>query len=228
MKIAPRKPANQNADAESGPPEKRPVDHATPGRQRVRHRAEIAHATRGRVRLKVHAAKHDPDLLNQIKAAFEGVPGIGAIDVRPGSESLVIHYDPTHHADVSSVFQALGKTVSTPAADLAMAAATAHRPPPTKLDELATSIEDEAEFLAEHSKLARGVVDCIRDVDRQIKRATNNHADLKILVPVGLIAYTVLEIGAAAATPMWITLALFSLNHFVELRAHTIRGDKSN
>ena len=37
---------------------------------------------------------------------------------------------------------------------------------------------------------------------------------------MALAGFTFLEIGAAAATPMWVTLAIFSLNHFVELHAH--------
>ena len=49
---------------------------------------------------------------------------------------------------------------------------------------------------------------------------SGNNLDLKIMVPIGLAAVTFLEIGAAAATPMWVTLAIFSLNHFVELHAH--------
>jgi hypothetical protein len=40
-----------------------------------------------------------------------------------------------------------------------------------------------------------------------------------------LAGFTFFEIGAAAATPMWVTLVIFSLNHFVELRAHTAEDD---
>jgi len=95
-----------------------------------------------------------------------------------------------------------------------------HQPPKTHLGEVTEQIEEEAEFLAEHSHTARVVVDWVKGFDRSIKRATNNNLDLKIMVPLGLAAVTFLEIGAAAATPMWVTLAIFSLNHFVELHAH--------
>jgi hypothetical protein len=33
-----------------------------------------------------------------------------------------------------------------------------------------------------------------------------------------VIALTILEMGANAATPVWLTLAIFTFNHFVELR----------
>jgi hypothetical protein len=187
--------------------------------------AEVAHATRGRVRLKIPAARRHPDLLNQIKAAFEGVPGIDAIEVRQNSGSLVIFYDPDHHADIASLFVSLSQTTSAPVDLAPHASAAAHRPPPTKVDVLTGSIEAEADYLAEHSAVARSVVETIRRLDKEIKRSTNNNVDLKILVPIVLAGFTFVEIGAAAATPMWVTLAIFSMNHFVEVHAHD--GDQT-
>jgi Heavy metal associated domain 2 len=186
---------------------------------------EIAHATRGRVRLKIPAAKRNPELLNQIKTAFEGIPGIDAIEVRKNSGSLVIFYDPDHHVDIASLFVSLSQTTGAPLDMAPHAAAASHRPPPTKVDELTGSIEAEAEYLAEHSAVARSVVEMVKQLDRQLKRSTGNNIDLKIMVPIILAGFTFLEIGAAAATPMWVTLAIFSMNHFVELHAHD--ADKS-
>ena len=203
-------------DAESEPP--------APDKPAAEPGTEVAHATRGRVRLKIPAAKRNPNLLNLIKSAFEGIPGIDMIEVRQHSGSLVIFYDPDHHPDLASLFVTLSKTTDAPvdmASHLApQAAPTMHRPPPTKVDELTGSIEAEAEYLAEHSAVARSVVEMVKELDRQIKLSTNNNVDLKILVPIALAAFTFLEIGAAAATPMWVTLAIFSMNHFVELHAH--------
>jgi hypothetical protein len=47
--------------------------------------------------------------------------------------------------------------------------------------------------------------------------------DLKILLAAGIIGFTVLEVGAAAATPVWVTLTLFGLNHVIEM--HTRHDD---
>jgi hypothetical protein len=182
--------------------------------------AEVAHATRGRVRLKIPAAKRNPALLNQIKTAFEGIPGIDSIEVRQNSGSLVIFYDPDHHQDIASLFVSLSQAANAPVDMAPHADAAVHRPPKTKVDEFTSSIEAEAEYLAEHSHVARSVVEMVKELDRQIKRSTNNNIDLKILVPIVLAGFTFLEIGAAAATPMWVTLAIFSMNHFVELHAH--------
>jgi hypothetical protein len=84
---------------------------------------------------------------------------------------------------------------------------------------LANKIKAEAEFFAERSELAKTTVDLFRNLDLQLKLTTGNTIDLKILLAGGLAAYTFWEIGAEAATPMWVTLALFSLNHFAELHS---------
>jgi hypothetical protein len=195
--------------------------HETATALRHKHGAEIAHAVHGRVRLKIPSAKHNPELLTQIKSAFDGIPGIDVIEIKPTSGSLVIYYDTEHHPDIPSLFLSLGRTAVDPVVPPPAASGAApHRPPSNKLEEVARSIEDEAEFLAEHSHIARSVVEYVKSLDRQIKRATDNNIDLKILAPVVLAGFTFLEIGAAAATPMWVTLVIFSLNHFVELHAH--------
>ncbi len=199
--------------------------------QQARHAAELAHHAPGRVRLKLAAARNNPALLNQIRDAFAAIPGVDAVIVKAATGSLVIHYDPEHHPDLASLFTSLDGSAAPAALPMASSAqASAARAgaaqvgkpriPATDLDKKIDAIEQEAEYLAEHSHLARSIVDGVKALDRGIKRSTNNTVDLKILTPLGLAALTFIEIGAAAATPMWVTLAIFSLNHFVELRAH--------
>ena len=60
-------------------------------------------------------------------------------------------------------------------------------------------------------------VEFVKGVDHQLKTVTDNTIDLKIVLAVGLAGYTFMEIGAEAATPMWVTLVLFATNHFAEL-----------
>jgi hypothetical protein len=199
------------------------------------HGVTIVHQVVGRIRLNVPQGRNNPSLLDRIKASLADLPGIEEIESRPASGSLVLLYDPEHQADIAAALRALAPRPAQPPARARNGAANGrsggaaparaasngnHAPAVTTLDETARKIEEEAEFLAEHSHFAKAIVDVCRDVDRKLKRATNNNLDLKILVPVGLAAVTFLEIGAAAATPMWVTLAIFSLNHFVELHAH--------
>lgn len=81
---------------------------------------------------------------------------------------------------------------------------------------LRARFQQEAEFLAENSHAARVVVDFFKQVDQQIKTGSSNTIDLKIVLAVGIASFTILEVGANAATPVWVTLAMFGLNHLIE------------
>ena len=61
------------------------------------------------------------------------------------------------------------------------------------------------------------MVDFLKKFDHEIKRASGNTVDLKIALAVGVIGVTVLEMGASAATPVWLTLTVFGLNHVIEM-----------
>ena len=169
-------------------------------------KVDIAHQVPGRVRMKVPAAKGNAELLQQIAQTFCVIPGIERITVNPATGSVVIHYDvDQHHA-----FH--GRLQDHVHAD-------GCRPPATELDDFAHKIEEEAEYLAQHSESARAVVDLFKKFDREIRQATDNYVDLKIALAVGIIGFTVLEVGTAAATPVWVTLTLFALNHVIEMHA---------
>src|SRR5215469_466051 len=49
-------------------------------------------------------------------------------------------------------------------------------------------------------------------------KVTDNTIDLKVLVAAGLAAYAFIKVGVEASTPIWVTLALFAFNHFIELQ----------
>jgi hypothetical protein len=165
----------------------------------------IAHQVPGRLRIKIPAGKGNPDLLKQISEVFGVLPGIEQITVNPTTGSILLHYDADRHDEFNGTFHHHCR-------------AHGHDyPPRTEIDELTQRIEDEAAYLASHSHSARAVVDFVKKVDREIKLATNNTIDLKIVFAVGIIGFTVLEVGATAATPVWVTLAIFSLNHFIEM-----------
>jgi hypothetical protein len=164
---------------------------------------KVEHQIRGRIRLKIPAGKRNPELLAQIKETFAVIPGIEHITVNPMTGSLVLHYDEDRH----DAFHG----------DLAQHLPPAHRPPANEFDEMARKFEEEAEFLAEHSQTARAVVDFFKEVDNQIKLSTGNLVDLKIVMAAGIIGITILGVGPNAATPVWVTLVVFSLNHFIEM-----------
>ena len=65
-------------------------------------------------------------------------------------------------------------------------------------------------------------MDFFKKCDRDLRLATNNSIDLKIALALGLIGFTLFEVGATAATPVWVTLTLFTLNHVVEMHAKQV------
>lgn len=181
----------------------------------------IEHQVPGRVRMKIPAGKGNPELLQQIGEIFGAIPGIEEIAVNPTTGSIVLHYDTDRHDEFQGTFQQHHGSFQQRYAVHDGANGGLHGAD-TELDKLTGSIEAEAEFLARHSHSARAVVDFVKKLDREIKLATNNSVDLKIVFAVGIIALTVFEVGATAATPVWVTLAIFTVNHFIEMHERQI------
>ncbi|MHC2433547.1 HMA2 domain-containing protein [Bradyrhizobium sp. USDA 4451] len=163
---------------------------------------QIAHQVPGRIRMKVPSAKENPELLEQIKQTFSVIPGIEEVIVNPATGSIVLHYDTERHDEFHG--------------RLEHHTGGHYKPPTNEIDALANKIEQEAEYLAEHSHTARVIVDFFKDFDNGIKVATGNVVDLKILLATGIAGFTIFEVGASAATPVWVTLAIFALNHMIQ------------
>lgn len=163
---------------------------------------QVAHQIPGRVRLKVPKAKENPELIEQIKQMFSVIPGIEDVTVNPTTGSVVLCYDTEKH---DQFHDHLGHHTG-----------GHERPPTNEIDALASKIEQEAEYLAEHSHTARVIVDSFKHFDEQIKLATGNVVDLKIVLALGIAGFTIFEVGASAATPVWVTISIFALNHMIQ------------
>ena len=173
-------------------------------------KVQIAHQVPGRIRLKVPKVKENPELIEQIKQMFNVIPGIEEVAVNPVTGSVVLQYDTDRHDEFHDRLQ--------------HHTGGHFKPPSNEIDVLAGKIEQEAEYLAENSHTARVVIDYFKDFDREVKIATGNAIDLKIVLAAGIAGFTVIEVGATAATPVWVTLAIFALNHMIE--AHNGDGDR--
>lgn len=183
-----------------------------------KHSAKVAHHVPGRMRLKLDTAKGNDELLAEIRQTLVNVPGIHDIQINAATGSVTVHYAADAHPELHTSINLHQEHF----------AVEHHVPPATKIDDMTKMIEEEAEFLAEHSESARIIVNFCKKLDRSVKQATGNTLDLKVLVPLGLAAVTFVEIGATAATPVWVTIGLFSLNHFVELQAHQAAERRGN
>jgi hypothetical protein len=191
------------------------VTTAAPARAK-KVKIKIAHQVPGRIRMKVSGAKGNPEQLDEIKQTFSLIPGIEQVDVNPDTGSIILRYDPDRHDDFHAGFHRHCSHHH---------AGAAQRPPTNEIDALANKIEQEAEFLAQHSESARAVVDFCKRADREIKVATGNMLDLKMVLAIGVVGFTVLEVGATAATPVWVTLSLFGLNHFIEMQSEHMEAE---
>jgi hypothetical protein len=194
--------AKQAADEASAPKHKK--------KKKNKHVPRMEHQTPGRVRMKFASAKGNPELLAQFSQKFASLTGVERTEVNPTTGSVVVYYDTQRHDDFHDHLRRhCEEHHGSPPC-----------PPPTELDDISKKIEEEAEFLAEHSHAAKNVVHICKYLDHQVKRATSNTIDLKIGLAGGIVALSLLEMGAFAATPVWLTLGVFSLNHFVELQQH--------
>ncbi len=180
----------------------------------ARHKLHVAHHTLGRVRLKIPTAKGDAKALQAIAETFRATPGVDSVAVNAETGSLVMKYSA---ATRDAVHARLGAHLGED-----------FKPPETEIDKLADNIGREAEFLAEHSHTARIIVDFFMKLDASIKRHTDNYIDLKIVLAALIVGGTMFEVGIAAATPVWLTLAVFSVNHMVQLHQHQLMRDEQS
>jgi hypothetical protein len=175
----------------------------------MRHAAHVAHHSRGRLRLRVPSAKGDPTALEEIRKSLCNVAGVKDVQINPTIGSVTIQYDPRHHADFEQHL----------ASEESQQNVVVVRPEPKleDLEEIDDLLVNEMEFLAQHSHSAKAISNWFQAFDRGIKVATNNAVDLKVLVPFGLAVVAFTELGITASTPLWVTLGLFSFNHFVDM-----------
>jgi hypothetical protein len=120
----------------------------------------------------------------------------------------VVHYDETMLPDFAQTMANHGESedlFSLEPAEL------------SEVDAIANKLEREAQFLAQHSDVARSAVNFVSQIDQALKKATGNTVDLKVLLPMGLAIYAFLELESDITTPLWITLGIFSFNSFVSL-----------
>lgn len=169
--------------------------------------------------MKIPKAEHRPEILEAYKQVFLAIPSIISVRTNTEAGNIVINYDTKREAEFHQHFD-------TSCAEHNMSVNLSL--PGNEFKEMTKKIEAEAEFLAERSHFVRVTVDFFKGLDYQIKVVTGNAIDLKILLAGGLAVATFVEIGAEAATPMWVTLALFGVNHFIEMKQEPLHAPLAN
>jgi hypothetical protein len=157
------------------------------------------------MRIRVHGGKRNPHILDHVRQSLVEADGVTRIEANRDTGSVVVHYRHKSSKQFAEELAARGR--ETQAFDLEIGEA----------GEIWNTVHREAELLAAHSVLARSVVDETVQLDRALKRATDNTLDLKVVVPLGLAVISFLYVGSDVATPLWVSLGVFSFNSFISL-----------
>jgi hypothetical protein len=182
--------------------------------------AQVVHHVPGRMRIKVPFLKDlsvDPQQVNELLLPIDG---LRKVDFSPITGSVLLHYDPEMYEDFS---RQLGEYIQT---SMGLGLVTAvSRNGSGRLNSghsgrLATGISD--------TQLARHIKGLCGQLNQEIRAATDDAADLKSLLPLGLAAIALLNIGSAATTPLWVTLGIFSFTSFAILNTDKVENGKSN
>jgi hypothetical protein len=174
------------------------------------------------MRIRVPSAKGDPKALEEIRRNLAAMPGVSTVDVTEALGTLTIHYDPKKHLDFE---RHLANETTQQQVTFRQPSAPSSAPKLSDLSHVDEMLAKEAEFLAGHSHTAKAIMEFFDKCDTGVKRVTGNAVDLKVIAPLVLAAGVFFELGIAAATPVWLTLGLFSLNHFVDMHTHPANGD---
>jgi hypothetical protein len=168
--------------------------------------AYVHHHIPGRLRLRIPAAKGEPDTLRAISSAIARAPGITQVEYNPITGSILIQYSPHYYRSL----RALEANLSGPAAALVLTNphGTNHRP-------------SHRYRVRGRSLAARRIDAFFKQLDYEIRVATDNEVDLKFILPFGVAILGLLALRYSSTTPLWLTLLIFAFNSFLGLHAPT-------
>jgi len=167
--------------------------------------AYVAHQIPGRVRLKIPAAKGRPDLLQRIVAGAGSASEIKSVEYNSVTGSVVICYAPAAHKNL----EALGSILGDSTLRVSMHAS---RPPSGARSRHARRGER-----TEPSAAAKAITSFFRSLDREVRDATDNQLDLKVLLPLAVGVLGLFALRRKATTPLWLTLLIFAFHSFLTL-----------
>lgn len=174
---------------------------------------KVVHALPGRVRLKVAKFKGKPALARRAEEKLAKVPGIKQVEAKPGTGSLLIHYDTDRLFSLGSL-EILSATLGELFPEIEVA---------TLMGGLLALTENSGAGTG--SAIAAGITDSFGSLNTGIGKITGG-LDLKILVPVALIFLGLrgLWTSEEAISPSWSNLLWFGFASFVMLNRGLVEG----
>jgi len=166
--------------------------------------AYVHHHLPGRLRLRVPAAKDEEDELRKISSAISRTPGINQVDYNPITGSILIQYSPELYKNLRTLESGLSALAEPIALNNAHPARPASQRP---------------RHWRGRSIAARRVDSFFKQVDRDIRMATDNEVDLKFILPFVVGVLGLVTMRNSVTTPLWLTLLIFAFNSFLGLHA---------
>jgi heavy-metal-associated domain-containing protein len=169
--------------------------------------AYVHHYVPGRLRLKIPAVKGEAAELRDISSAIAKAPGINQVEYNPITGSILIEYSPAYYKNLNALESGLsGSVTQIVLNNNSRHARVGTQHPPRKYG---------------RSMAARRVDSLFKQLDDEVRTATENEIDLKFILPFGVGILGVLALRHSATTPLWLTLMIFAFNAFLGLHAPT-------
>jgi hypothetical protein len=170
--------------------------------------AYVHHHLPGRLRLRVPAAKGEEDEMRELSSAIARAPGINQVEYNPLTGSILVRYSLQQYKNLKSLESSLGAAAVPIALNNSHPAHPRHEWP-------------HKHRMRGRSIAARRVDSFFKQVDHDVRMATDNEVDLKFILPFGLAILGLVTLRYSATTPLWLTLLIFAFNSFLGLHAPT-------
>ncbi len=165
--------------------------------------AYVHHHLPGRLRLRIPAAKGEEGDLREISSAIARTPGINRVEYNPVIGSILVQYSDDQYKNLN----ALQSGLSGSAVPIAL-----HDPYPAHP-------QDNRHGRPRRSVAAKKVDSFFREIDHEIRLATDNEIDLKFILPFGVGILGLLALRHSSTTPLWMTLLIFAFHSFLGLHS---------
>ncbi len=171
----------------------------------MRRSAYTASHLPGRIRLRILGAKHDAQLMEEIAQDIVALSGVEGVQLNLATGSLLIHYAADLYRDFENTLTERGNATRQFSLEQPQLRRSSRHPS------------------HKSSELGKAVTRLFATLDDEIRYATDNQLDLKVLVPLIAMALGIATIprSGSRATPLWLTLAIFAFSSFLGLHGAT-------
>jgi hypothetical protein len=170
--------------------------------------AYVHHHIPGRLRIRVPAAKGEEELLRKLSSAIAKVPGISEVEYNQITGSILIRYSWQEHSNLNS----LDAGLSASSVPIVMKKAISDEQPSN----------DRRRRRGRRSLAATKVDSFFRQLDKEIRSATDDELDLKFILPLVVGALGIYSLRHWSTTPLWLTLLIFAFHSFLSLHSPAI------